>query len=59
MTEKTIKCTECNRLFARKKDMAAHRNAKHRQPSFGELARQAEIDRNMGVYNEDAEWLLG
>lgn len=58
MTARTIKCTDCNRLFASKKDMVKHRDAKHRQPSFGELARQAEIDRAIGLQNDDAHWLL-
>lgn len=58
MTDRAIKCTDCNRLFAKKTDMIKHRDAKHREPSFGEIARQAEIDRAMGIQNHDACWLL-
>lgn len=34
------------------------RPAEEPEPSFADLAVQAEIDRAMGIYNVDQEWLL-
>lgn len=61
--KKCHECPRCNKEFktlrSKKKHMKdAHKKSQaEREPSFGELARQAELDHAMGEYNPDYEWL--
>ena len=54
---KTVKCSECPKMFKREIDMSNHYTAKHHddEPSVASLMVQAEIDIAMGEPVED--WL--
>jgi hypothetical protein len=67
---KPWKCSRCGKKYANPDSVRAHIYHKHRdigepqrvppdddEPSFADRARQAEIDRAMGIPNDD-DWLL-
>lgn len=69
--EKPSQCPYCQKRFADDNGRYSHMKMKHPmmkrahlrpakddEESFADLARQAEIDEAMGVYNFDQEWLL-
>ena len=55
---KTIKCSECPKMFKREIDMSNHYMAKHcgYEPSVASLMVEAEIDLAMGEPVEN--WIL-
>ncbi len=69
---RTVSCPNCERKFASNNDVFNHIKAKHRgkgitpfrpenqpeyEPSFGQRAVDAAIDRACGILNDD-DWLL-
>jgi len=71
---KQWKCSRCNRRFNQPKDVRNHLRDTHKgegealrvvynpsddgEPSMADRAIQAQLDKNMGIYNFDQEWLL-
>lgn len=69
MTEKPIHCAHCTRRFIDGNGLWMHMKAKHpkekradlrseREESFADMAVEAEINRRMGIYDGDTDWLL-
>lgn len=71
MTEKPWKCSRCGKRCANPESVLNHVRDRHRgrgeavrvakadaEPSLAERAVEAEIDRSLGLHNDDV-WLLG